>query len=87
MRGITAQPAGDLKFLLTGKDGKQDKMVTIPEYYKQVHNVTVTKPRLVRSSSLRSTSCCALMTSLASLSVSETTSRASSLTINFPSII
>jgi eukaryotic translation initiation factor 2C len=47
MRGITAQSAADLKFLLAGKDGKQDKMVTLPEYYKQVHNVTVTKPRLV----------------------------------------
>jgi eukaryotic translation initiation factor 2C len=47
MRGVTAQSAADLKFLLAGKDGKADKMVTIPEYYKQVHNVTVTKPRLV----------------------------------------
>ena len=49
MRGVTAQSAADLKFLLAGKDGKADKMVTIPEYYKQVHNVTVTKPRLVSS--------------------------------------
>ena len=50
MRGITAQTAGDLKFLLQGKDGQPDKMVTIVEYFKQVHNVTVTKPRLVSSS-------------------------------------
>lgn len=47
MRGVTVQAAADLKFLLTGKDGKADKMVTIPEYYKQVYNVNVTKPRLV----------------------------------------
>lgn len=48
MRGITAQSAADLKFLMAGKDGKADKMVTIPEYYKQVYNVNVSKPRLVR---------------------------------------
>ncbi|KAI9636399.1 putative eukaryotic translation initiation factor 2C 2 [Dioszegia hungarica] len=43
---ITAQPAAECKFLLDGKDGKESKMVTIPEYYKQTYNVTLQKPRL-----------------------------------------
>lgn len=51
MMRITAQPAGETKFLLDGKDGKESKMVSIPEYYKSTYNLTVTKPRLVGRSS------------------------------------
>lgn len=46
MRGLTTQPAADLKFLLSGRDGKPDRMVSVVEYYKTQYNVTVTKPRL-----------------------------------------
>jgi eukaryotic translation initiation factor 2C len=47
MRGLTVQAAADLKFLLTGRDGAQDRMVSIVDYYKEMYNVQVTKPRLV----------------------------------------
>jgi eukaryotic translation initiation factor 2C len=47
MRGLTVQAAADLKFLLSGRDGEPDRMVTIVDYYKEIYNVTVTKPRLV----------------------------------------
>lgn len=40
------QSASELKFLLNGRDGAADKMVSIVDYYKQIYNVTVTKPRL-----------------------------------------
>lgn len=46
LKGLTTQPAETIKFLLTGKDGAADKMVTIVEYYKKTYNATVTKPRL-----------------------------------------
>jgi len=46
LKGFTHQPAENIKFLLTGKDGAADKMVTIVEYYKKTYNATVTKPRL-----------------------------------------
>lgn len=46
MMGLTNQPASDLKFLLNGRDGKADKMVSIVDYFKQTYNVTVTKPRM-----------------------------------------
>ncbi|KAI9636400.1 eukaryotic translation initiation factor 2C 2 [Dioszegia hungarica] len=46
MRGLTVQAAADLKFLLTGRDGAQDRMVSIVDYYKEMYNVQVTKPRL-----------------------------------------
>ena len=46
MRGITTQVAADLKFLLNGKDGKPDEMVTIVEYFKRVYNISVNNPRL-----------------------------------------
>jgi eukaryotic translation initiation factor 2C len=35
MRAITHQPASDLRFSLTGKDGKPDKMVTVVDYFKR----------------------------------------------------
>lgn len=44
---IAQQPAGDCKFLQQGRDGQPDKMVFVPEYFQKVHNVHVTKPRLV----------------------------------------
>jgi eukaryotic translation initiation factor 2C len=47
MARIAQQPCGDCKFLLQGRDGQPDKMVTVPEYFQKVHNVQVTKPRLV----------------------------------------
>ena len=34
MRGLTSQCAADLKFLLNGKDGKADRMVTVEAYMK-----------------------------------------------------
>lgn len=46
LKTLTIQPAEGIKFLLTGKDGAADKMVTIVEYYKKTYNATVTKPRL-----------------------------------------
>ena len=46
LKGFTHQPAENIKFLLTGKDGAADKMVTIVEYYRKTYNATVTKPRL-----------------------------------------
>ncbi|ORY31025.1 putative Argonaute-like protein [Naematelia encephala] len=46
MRGITTQAAGDLKFVLNGKDGKADRTVTVVQYMKEQYNITVTKPRL-----------------------------------------
>ncbi len=47
MRGLTSQSAADLKFLLEGKEGKADRMISIVDYYKEIYNVQVTKPRLV----------------------------------------
>ena len=35
MRGLTTQPASELKFLLDGKDGAGDEMVTIVDYMKR----------------------------------------------------
>lgn len=46
MRGLTMQSAAELKFLLSGRDGQPDKMVTIVDYYKSQYNMTVTQPRL-----------------------------------------
>lgn len=34
MRGLTSQCAADLKFLLNGKDGKPDRMVSVEAYMK-----------------------------------------------------
>ena len=47
MRGLTSQSAADLKFLLNGRDGKEDRMISIVDYFKEIYNVQVTKPRLV----------------------------------------
>ncbi|OCF58805.1 argonaute [Kwoniella mangroviensis CBS 10435] len=46
MTKISSQPAEALKFNLTGKDGKPDRQVSVPQYYKEVYNRQVTKPRL-----------------------------------------
>jgi len=37
MRSLTTQPASDLKFLLTGRDGGKDRMVTVVAYFKGGH--------------------------------------------------
>lgn len=34
MRGVTTQTAEELNFLLNGKDGKADKMVSVVQYFK-----------------------------------------------------
>jgi hypothetical protein len=34
MRGLTSQTAAELKFLLSGKDGKADRMVSVEAYMK-----------------------------------------------------
>ena len=34
MRGITTQCAADLKFLLSARDGGQERMVTVAQYFK-----------------------------------------------------
>ncbi|CAD6584810.1 MAG: hypothetical protein TREMPRED_003962 [Tremellales sp. Tagirdzhanova-0007] len=46
IRGITSQAAADLKFLLSGRDGGVDRMVSVVDYFQQQYNVTTTKPRL-----------------------------------------
>jgi eukaryotic translation initiation factor 2C len=46
IRGITFQPAADLKFLLRGSDGQAGKMVTIVDYFKSQYNMTITQPHL-----------------------------------------
>jgi hypothetical protein len=34
MRGLTSQCAADLKFLLNGRDGRPDRMVSVETYMK-----------------------------------------------------
>lgn len=51
LKAITTKPASELTFLLEGRDGRADKMVSIPEYFKQAYNMQVNKPRLVSSPS------------------------------------
>lgn len=34
MRGITSQPAEKLKFLLSGRDGGKDRMISVTEYFR-----------------------------------------------------
>ncbi|WWC67948.1 uncharacterized protein I206_101867 [Kwoniella pini CBS 10737] len=43
---ITTQPAEALKFTLSGKDGKPDRQIGIIQYYKEIYNKQVTRPRL-----------------------------------------
>ncbi|WWC59473.1 uncharacterized protein I303_102029 [Kwoniella dejecticola CBS 10117] len=43
---ITTQPAEALKFTLSGKDGKPDRQIGIVQYYKEMYNRQVTRPRL-----------------------------------------
>ncbi|WVQ85375.1 hypothetical protein IAT38_007540 [Cryptococcus sp. DSM 104549] len=43
---VTLQPAEAITFMIQGKDGKPDEKISIPDYYKQFHGSTVTKPRL-----------------------------------------
>ncbi|WRT64136.1 uncharacterized protein IL334_001065 [Kwoniella shivajii] len=43
---VTVQPAEEISFGLQGRDGGEDKRVSIMEYYEQYHQVRVTKPRL-----------------------------------------
>ncbi|RXK35353.1 hypothetical protein M231_07375 [Tremella mesenterica] len=45
-KSLTFQSADELQFLLNGRDGGPDRMVKIPQYFKETYNVTVTKPRL-----------------------------------------
>ncbi|KAK4686649.1 eukaryotic translation initiation factor 2C, partial [Tremellales sp. Uapishka_1] len=46
IKRFTPQPASELKFTLTGRDGQPDRLVTVVQYYKEMYNVVVTKPRL-----------------------------------------
>ncbi|KAK1921573.1 eukaryotic translation initiation factor 2C 2 [Papiliotrema laurentii] len=46
MRGLTSQCAADLKFLLNGRDGRPDRMVSVETYMKEQYNYVVRKPRL-----------------------------------------
>ena len=43
---MTQAPARGMNFMIQGKDGAQDRNVSIPEYYKEYYGVTVTKPDL-----------------------------------------
>lgn len=79
MRGLTVQAAADLKFLLSGRDGQPDRMVSIVDYYKEIYNVQVTKPRLVSVSQAWPE--WMLMTSLVSPTVRGTTFPSSSSTL------
>ncbi|WVR04637.1 hypothetical protein IAU60_001648 [Kwoniella sp. DSM 27419] len=46
MTKITFRRADELKFAIEGTDGSKNRMVTVPQYFKEKYNVTVTKPRL-----------------------------------------
>ncbi|OCF32605.1 argonaute [Kwoniella heveanensis BCC8398] len=43
---ITTRSTDQLKFNLRGRDGAQDRSVSVAQYFKETYNVTVTKPRL-----------------------------------------
>ena len=46
LKAISTKPASEIQFLLNGKDGQPDKMVSLTDYFKSTYNKTVTKPRL-----------------------------------------
>ncbi|WVW78435.1 hypothetical protein I302_100389 [Kwoniella bestiolae CBS 10118] len=43
---ISSQPAETTKFTLSGRDGRPDRSISVVQYYKEMYNKQVTKPRL-----------------------------------------